>query len=108
MGRPAGLNAVSASPGVTGWFNDRSFYFRDTLDDYHAIMIASGDATAKLWVTEFGWATYEGLKQSNGAAASANTQVGWQTLIISSSRPIMCCGRYIWRRSRPITISWGR
>ena len=78
---PPEATCCSASPGVTGWFNDRSFYFRDTLDDYHAIMIASGNSNAKLWVTEFGWATYQGLMRSNGAVASGNPQVGWQTLI---------------------------
>ena len=34
-----------------------SFFFQDTLEDYHAIMLAYGDTEHQLWVTEFGWAS---------------------------------------------------
>ena len=36
-----------------------SFFFRDTLEDYRAIMIAYGDSERSIWVTEFGWASIE-------------------------------------------------
>jgi hypothetical protein len=40
-----------------------SFFFRDTLEDYHAIMLEYGDTTHLLWATEFGWPSVEGLGQ---------------------------------------------
>lgn len=36
-----------------------SFFFRDTLEDYRAIMVAYGDAEREIWVTEFGWPSTE-------------------------------------------------
>lgn len=43
--------------------NHPSFFFHDTLEDYHAIMLAYGDAgrqePPQLWVTEFGWPSTE-------------------------------------------------
>jgi hypothetical protein len=41
--------------------NNRVFYFRDTLDDYRDIMVNSGDSNRRMWVTEFGWATWDGF-----------------------------------------------
>lgn len=38
-----------------------SFFFRDTLEDYHAIMLEYGDTMHLLWVTEFGWPSVEGM-----------------------------------------------
>ncbi len=38
-----------------------SFFFRDTLEDYHAIMLAYGDAERQIWVTEFGWPSVENM-----------------------------------------------
>jgi polysaccharide biosynthesis protein PslG len=78
---PPDATCCKAQPGVTGWYADRSFYFRDTLDDYRQIMVANSHASGKLWVTEFGWATYDGLRRSDGLPAAADSRVGWQTLI---------------------------
>jgi len=38
-----------------------SWFFRSTLESYRNIMIKYGDAGKKIWPTEFGWATVEGL-----------------------------------------------
>jgi hypothetical protein len=38
-----------------------SFFFRDTLEDYHAIMLEYGDTKRKLWATEFGWPSVENM-----------------------------------------------
>lgn len=38
-----------------------SFFFRDTLEDYHAIMVEYGDTEHQIWVTEFGWPSTEGM-----------------------------------------------
>jgi polysaccharide biosynthesis protein PslG len=44
-----------------GWDDDPHFFFADTLDEYRTIMVNSGHDEADLWVTEFGWATWEGF-----------------------------------------------
>ena len=41
--------------------NHPSFFFRDTLEDYHAIMLEYGDTEHQIWVTEFGWPSTEGM-----------------------------------------------
>ena len=38
-----------------------SFFFSDTLEDYHTIMLAYGDTEHQLWVTEFGWPSSHGM-----------------------------------------------
>jgi hypothetical protein len=78
---PPDATCCRPQAGVTGWFEDRSFYFRDTLDDYRKIMVRNNHAGGKLWVTEFGWGTYDGLRRSDGNLASADPRVGWETLI---------------------------
>ncbi len=47
---------------VASSHNDHpSFFFRDTLEDYRAIMLEYGDAGRQIWVTEFGWPAVEGM-----------------------------------------------
>jgi hypothetical protein len=58
---PPDAHCCEKSPGVTGWFEHRSFYFLDNLTDYREIMIKNGQQGGKMWTTEFGWATFEGL-----------------------------------------------
>jgi LysM repeat protein len=58
---PPDSTCCNASPGVSGWFNDRSFYFRDTLKDYRDIMTQNGDSGTFIWPTEFGWGASEGV-----------------------------------------------
>ena len=78
---PPDATCCKAQPGITGWYENRVFYFRDTLDDYRQKMLRAEGAKHKIWVTEFGWATYDGLKRSNGSAASIGSDSGWQNLI---------------------------
>jgi len=44
-----------------GWDDAPQFFFLDTIDDYREIMVTSGHSGAQMWLTEFGWATWEGL-----------------------------------------------
>ena len=44
---------------ATSHNNHPSFFFRDTLEDYHAILAEWGDDDFPLWVTEFGWPSVE-------------------------------------------------
>ena len=38
-----------------------SFFFRGTMESYRNIMVKYGDGNKRVWPTEFGWATVEGL-----------------------------------------------
>ena len=44
-----------------GWDDAPQFFFRQTLEDYRSLMLAYGDADARIWVTEFGWPTWDSL-----------------------------------------------
>lgn len=48
-------------PAVAAWDDHPSFFFKETLQDYREIMVANGDSGTYIWVTEFGWATTDGL-----------------------------------------------
>ncbi len=49
-----------------GWDNQPQFFFRDTIEEYRQIMVRNGHSNARLWGTEFGWATFDGLTNSLG------------------------------------------
>jgi hypothetical protein len=44
-----------------GWDDDPHFFFSDTIREYREIMVANGHADVQMWVTEFGWATWDGF-----------------------------------------------
>ncbi len=52
-----------------GYDNDPTWFFLDTLNDYHDIMVQNDDTGRLLWATEFGWGTYEGFVASDGSPA---------------------------------------
>ncbi|MEO8396419.1 MAG: hypothetical protein ABI700_25725, partial [Chloroflexota bacterium] len=45
----------------TGWDDNPHFFFMDTINDYRQMMVNNGQSDLQLWVTEFGWATWEGF-----------------------------------------------
>lgn len=47
--------ATNAAKGHPSWF------FRDTMEGYRNIMLKYGDGNKRIWPTEFGWASVEGL-----------------------------------------------
>jgi hypothetical protein len=49
--------------------NHPSFFFADTIADY-ATLIEEYGADRPLWVTEFGWGSFEGINDDEGAPAS--------------------------------------
>lgn len=51
-----------------GWDEKPQFYFLDTIEDYRAIMVNAGHESAQLWTTEFGWATFDGLRTGHGGS----------------------------------------
>lgn len=44
-----------------GWDDHPQFFFLNTVEDYHSIMLENKHTGAKLWATEFGWATWAGM-----------------------------------------------
>ncbi len=54
-------DALCCAPavGVETHYQDPSFYFLNTLNDYRQIMVDNQDGGTAIWVTEFGWGTSE-------------------------------------------------
>jgi hypothetical protein len=50
--------------------NHPSFFFSDTLNDYRALLVEYGAADKSLWVTEFGWGSFEGFFNDQGTPAA--------------------------------------
>lgn len=48
-----------APGGERGWDDDPHFFFLDTIEDYREIMVANRHEAAQMWLTEFGWATWD-------------------------------------------------
>lgn len=44
-----------------GWDEQPQFFFFNTLNSYRAIMTTFGDDSKQIWVTEFGWTSWEDL-----------------------------------------------
>ena len=59
--------------------NHPSFFFQDTLTDYAALLTDYNAANKPLWVTEFGWGTFDGLGFGSPTGAEFMTAVTeWQ------------------------------
>ncbi len=74
-----------------GWDNNPKFFFLDTLADYRTIMVKNGHQNGKLWATEFGWSSFDGLHYKdhvNGPPAKppSNPDLGWMSLITASQQ----------------------
>ena len=74
-----------------GWNDHPTFFFLDTLNDYRAIMVKNGHSSGKIWATEFGWSTFDGLhfqSHANGPAAlpPADPGLGWMNLITETQQ----------------------
>jgi hypothetical protein len=60
-GNPPDATCCKAAPGVSGWYDSRTFFFLNTLADYHQIMVEAGDSSTPLWLTALGWGTADGV-----------------------------------------------
>jgi hypothetical protein len=58
---PPGASAADAHQLAPTHNNHPSFFFSDTLRQYRAILDETGFGALPLWLTEFGWGSYEGL-----------------------------------------------
>lgn len=54
---PPDARVGSPNPCGGQYNNHRSFFFRETMESYRAVMVQYGDADKQLWPTEFGWAS---------------------------------------------------
>ncbi len=59
-GNPPDVRCCDAIAG-RGWDDNEHFFFIHNLEDTYAIMSQNGHNNLQIWVTEFGWATWEGL-----------------------------------------------
>ncbi len=59
---PPDAVCCNAPAGVKTHYGHPSFYFLDTLNDYHAIMQKNGDSSKLIWATQFGWGTSADLE----------------------------------------------
>ncbi|MHB9032839.1 MAG: glycosyl hydrolase family 18 protein [Anaerolineae bacterium] len=81
-----------SDPSAPSFKGHPSFFFKSMMESYRNIMVKYGDGWKKLWVTEFGWASVDGL--GVGAApgydyANNNTeaeQAQWITRAYSMGR----------------------
>ncbi len=53
-----------SDPSTSSSKGHPSFFFRGTMEGYRNIMVNNGDSSKRLWPTEFGWSTFEGLGTS--------------------------------------------
>jgi len=61
---PPDSSYANPDPAIPSHNNHPSFFFLDTLTDYRAILDQRGYSEVPLWVTEFGWGTFDGLDAS--------------------------------------------
>lgn len=52
----------------TGWADAPQFFMLNTIDDYRQIMLENNDSARRVWLTEFGWGTFQGLLGDGGNA----------------------------------------
>ena len=63
-----------------GFDDHRSFFFRNTMEDYRRIMVVNGDGGKRIWPTEFGWGIYRFTGDARFIYMQANTlerQAAW-------------------------------
>ncbi len=72
-------SAAAPDPAVPSHNDHPSFFFRDTLSDYHDILNQAGWSEKQLWVTEFGWGSFDGMGVPPPAGAEFMAAVSeWQ------------------------------
>lgn len=63
---PPDSSASAPDPAVPSHNNHPSFFFGDTLRDYAAILNEFGGNNTPIWVTEFGWGSFETFSNEQG------------------------------------------
>ena len=70
-----------SNPAEPSFKNHPSFFFRDTMERYRAVMVANGDAGKRVWPTEFGWAS-SGSPHPGYEYAAQNTEAEQADFIV--------------------------
>jgi spore germination protein YaaH len=71
------------NPAEPSFKNHPSFFFRDTMERYRAVMVANGDAGKRVWPTEFGWAS-SGSPHPGYEYAAQNTEAEQAGFIVQA------------------------
>ena len=76
---PPDSSAAAPDPAAPSHNDHPSFFYRDTLWDYFTILREAGRSEMQVWVTEFGWGSFEGLDATPPADAEYMSAVSeWQ------------------------------
>lgn len=60
-GNPPDESVQDDAHTASGHNDHPSFFFKDTLENYHQIMLDYDDTEHQIWITEFGWPSAEGI-----------------------------------------------
>lgn len=74
---PPDARCCEPAEGVETHYENHSFYFLHTIEDYRQVQTANNDLTTPLWVTRFAWGTSEDI----GQVDEANIFVSYTDLI---------------------------
>lgn len=47
----------------SGWADSTHFFMIETVETYRQIAVENGDTQRQLWLTEFGWGTFKGIRE---------------------------------------------
>jgi hypothetical protein len=72
---PPDSSAYTGTPATSSHNDHPSFYFADTLADYRQILDGAGHGQTPIWVTEFGWGSYDGLESQPPAGLEYMAEV---------------------------------
>ena len=79
---PPDATFVNPDTAVPSHNDHPSFFFQDTLKDYSALLTEFGITDKQLWVTEFGWGSFENFVSAPPAGAEFMANVTeWQQAI---------------------------
>lgn len=79
---PPDSTAANPDPAIPSHNNHPSFFFWDTLHDYRAQLDAAEHRNMEIWVTEFGWGSFEGFGGEPPAGVSFMASVSeWQQAV---------------------------
>lgn len=67
---PATAEVADAAQKAPSHNDHPSFFFRDTMQEYRALLVEYGAGERPLWATEFGWGSFENLTADDGTPAA--------------------------------------
>jgi hypothetical protein len=92
-GNPPDRTTANPDPAVPSHNNHPSFFFADTLSDYRALLEEYG-VDRPLWVTEFGWGSFEGIVDDEGDPAAPPAGAEFMTYVSEWQQAEYILGAY--------------